>query len=107
MNSIEDILGKEELDKVLADNSLTLVDFYASWCAPCKMQTPLLIEFNQEMAGKVKIIKIDVDQNPELANKYSVESIPTIILFKNGKKKEKTVGLTTKATLSEMLIKYL
>ncbi|MBE7081464.1 MAG: thioredoxin [Clostridiales bacterium] len=107
MNSIEDILGKEELDKVLADNSLTLVDFYASWCAPCKMQTPLLIEFNQEMAGKVKIIKIDVDQNPELANKYSVESIPTIILFQNGKEKEKTVGLTTKATLSEMLIKYL
>ncbi len=107
MNSIEDILGKEELDKVLVNNSLTLVDFYASWCAPCKMQTPLLIEFNQEMAGKVKIIKIDVDQNPELANKYSVESIPTIILFQNGKEKEKTVGLTTKATLSEMLIKYL
>ena len=91
MNSIEDILGKEELDKVLVNNSLTLVDFYASWCAPCKMQTPLLIEFNQEMAGKVKIIKIDVDQNPELANKYSVESIPTIILFQNGKEKEKTV----------------
>ena len=107
MNSIEDILGKEELDKVLVNNSLTLVDFYASWCAPCKMQTPLLIEFNQEMSGKVKIIKIDVDQNPELANKYSVESIPTIILFQNGKEKEKTVGLTTKATLSEMLIKYL
>ncbi len=107
MNSIEDILGKEELDKVLINNSLTLVDFYASWCAPCKMQTPLLIEFNQEMAGKIKIIKIDVDQNPELANKYSVESIPTIILFQNGKEKEKTVGLTTKATLSEMLIKYL
>ncbi len=107
MNSIEDILGKEELDKVLINNSLTLVDFYASWCAPCKMQTPLLIEFNEEVAGKVKIIKVDVDQNPEIANKYNVQMVPTIILFQNGKEKEKTVGLTTKATLSEMLIKYL
>ncbi len=107
MNSIEDILGSDELDKVLLNNSLTLVDFYASWCAPCKMQTPLLIEFNEEMTGKVKIIKVDVDQNPEIANKYSVQSIPTIILFQNGEEKEKTVGLTAKATLSEMLIKYL
>ena len=107
MNSIEEILGKEELEKVLLNNSLTLVDFYASWCVPCKMQTPLLLEFNEEMAGKVKIIKVDVDQNPELANKFGVQSIPTIILFQNGEQKEKTVGLTTKATLSEILIKYL
>ncbi len=107
MNSIEEILGKEELEKVLLNNSLTLVDFYASWCAPCKMQTPVLVEFNKEMAEKVKIVKVDVDQNPEIANKYSVQSIPTLILFQNGEQKEKTVGLTAKPTLSEILIKYL
>ena len=107
MNSIEDILGKEEFNKVLQSNSLALVDFYASWCAPCKMQTPILIEFGEEIDGKVKIIKVDVDQNPEIANEYKVQSIPTIVLFQNGEEKEKTVGLTTKATLSKMLIKYL
>ncbi len=107
MTSIEEILGKEEFDHVLRENGLTLVDFYASWCAPCKMQTPILIEFGEEMDDKVRIIKVDVDQNPEIANKYSVQSIPTIILFQNGEQKEKTVGLTAKATLSEMLIKYL
>ena len=107
MTGIEEILGKEEFDHAISESSLTLVDFYASWCAPCKMQTPILIEFGEEMDYKVKIIKVDVDQNPEIANKYSVQSIPTIILFQNGKQKEKTVGLTAKATLSEMLIKYL
>ena len=71
------------------------------------MQTPILVEFGEEMDGKVKIIKVDVDQNPEIANRYGVQSIPTIILFQNGEQKEKTVGLTAKATLSEMLIKYL
>ena len=107
MTGIEEILGKEEFDHAISENGLTLVDFYASWCAPCKMQTPILIEFGEEMDGKVRIIKVDVDQNPEIANKYSVQSIPTIILFQNGEQKEKTVGLTAKATLSEMLIKYL
>ncbi len=107
MNSIEEVLGTDEFEKVLLANDLTLVDFYASWCAPCKMQTPILIEFSEEMDKKVKIIKVDVDQNPELANKYSVQSIPTIILFQNQEQKEKTVGLTAKANLSEMLIKYL
>jgi len=107
MNSIEEVLGTDEFEKVLLANDLTLVDFYASWGAPCKMQTPILIEFSEEMDKKVKIIKVDVDQNPELANKYSVQSIPTIILFKKKEQKEKTVGLTAKANLSEMLIKYL
>ena len=107
MNGIEEVLGIEEFEKVIKENALTLVDFYASWCTPCKMQTPILVEFKEAMERKVKLIKVDVDQNPEIANKYKVHMLPTIVLFQSGKEKEKAVGLTAKATLSEILIKYL
>lgn len=107
MNNIDEILGKTEFLEVLNSNTLVLADFYASWCGPCKLQTPILAEFQKEMEKKIKIIKIDVDQNPDLANLYDVQSIPTLVIFSQGEYKEKTVGLTAKATLSEMLIKYL
>ena len=107
MNSIEEVLGFEEFEKVIKDNTLTLVDFYASWCTPCKMQTPILVEFQEATERKVKLIKVDVDQNPEIANKYKVQMLPTILLFQNGEEKEKAVGLTAKSTLSEIIIKYL
>ena len=107
MTNIEEILGLDEFKKVIKENNLLLADFYASWCAPCKMQTPILAEFQAETLGKVKVVKIDVDQNPELASKFSVQSIPSLLLFKNGELKQKTVGLTAKATLSEMLIKHI
>ena len=105
--NIEEILGVDEFNKAIKENLLVLADFYASWCAPCKMQTPILVEFQEEMAGKLKVVKVDVDQNPELASKFSVQSIPTLILFKGGELKQKTVGLSAKAMLSEMLIKYI
>ena len=105
--NIEEILGVDEFNKAIKENLLVLADFYASWCAPCKMQTPILAEFQEEMAGKLKVVKVDVDQNPELASKFSVQSIPTLILFKGGELKQKTVGLSAKAMLSEMLIKYI
>ena len=107
MMNIEEILGLDEFNKVIKENTLVLADFYASWCTPCKMQAPILAEFYEEMDKKVKIIKIDVDQNPELASKFGVQSIPTLILFKGGQIKEKTVGLSAKAMLSEMLIKHI
>ena len=107
MTNIEEILGLDEFRKVIKENKLLLADFYASWCAPCKMQTPILAEFQAETLGKVKVVKIDVDQNPELASKFSVQSIPSLLLFKNGELKQKNVGLTAKAMLSEMLIKYI
>ena len=89
MGNIEEVLDLTEFNGLLKENKLILIDFYASWCAPCKMQMPILIEFKQEMDKKVKIIKVDVDQNPEIANKYKVQMVPTIILFQNKIEKEK------------------
>ena len=107
MSNIDDIFTKDQLKEIINSSTPTLVDFYATWCGPCKMQTPILHEFKEELGNKVNIVKVDVDQNPELASEYAVQSIPTLIMFKNGGLKEKMVGLTTKATLSEMLIKLL
>ena len=107
MSNIDEIFTKDQLKEIINSITPTLVDFYATWCGPCKMQTPILHEFKEELGNKVNIVKVDVDQNPELASEYAVQSIPTLIMFKNGQLKEKMVGLTTKATLSEMLIKLL
>ena len=94
-------------EEVLKSNIPVLVDFFATWCAPCKMQAPVLYEFKKEMGDKIMVAKVDVDQNPGLASQYGVFSIPTLMVFKGGEMKEKSVGLSSKANLSEMVIKYL
>lgn len=106
MSEILEVLSKEEFNEILKNNKLVLVDFYATWCGPCKMQSPILHEFNEEVSDKVEIIKLDVDQTPDIAREFGILSIPTLLLFNDGKQVEKSVGLTTKSQLSEMLIKY-
>ncbi len=71
---------------------VTLVDFWAPWCGPCKMIAPILDELAGEMNGKAKFVKMNVDENPEVAGQYGIMSIPTLILFKNGKPEGKIVG---------------
>lgn len=73
-------------------NGLVLVDFWATWCGPCKMIAPVLEELDQELAGKVNIVKVDVDQNQETASQFGIMSIPTLLLFKDGEQVDKTVG---------------
>ncbi|MBO5851070.1 MAG: thioredoxin [Clostridia bacterium] len=84
-----------------------LVDFWAPWCSPCRMQSPILEELATELNGKVVIAKLNVDECESLALKYGVNSIPCLMVFKDGELKEQSVGLTSKAELSAMLIKYL
>lgn len=84
-----------------------LVDFYALWCTPCKMLAPVLNELADELKGKISFCKVNVDENEKTAYKYSVESIPTIMVFVGGNVKERASGLKSKAQLSEILIKYL
>lgn len=88
---------------VLQSEIPVLVDFYADWCGPCKMMSPILEELSQEFEGKVKIVKINVDNNPELSSEYGVMSIPNMIIFENGKQKENIVGARSKQDIIKSL----
>jgi len=84
-------------------NGVTLVDFFAEWCGPCKMITPIVARLSQSFAGKAKIAKIDIDKSPEVTTDFEVTSIPTLILFKDGKEVKRIVGLRDEETLKSMI----
>jgi len=84
-----------------------LVDFWATWCGPCKAIAPVLDELSSEYEGKARIVKIDVDQNPNLAAQYGIRSIPTLFMFKNGEKVDATMGMQPKAQLTAPINKHL
>jgi thioredoxin 1 len=86
---------------------VTLVDFWATWCRPCKLQAPIIEEVNNIMAGKASICKLDVDQSPNISQMYNVQSIPTIIIFKDGKAVSQFIGLTEKEQLIDELNKFI
>lgn len=86
---------------------LILVDFWAAWCMPCKMIAPILNEIASEMNDKVTIGKLNVDENPKMAQKYGVRSIPTLIIFKNGREIERIIGVKNKSAIIQTLKKYL
>lgn len=87
-------------------SGVVLADFWAPWCGPCKMIAPVLEELDQELGDKVKIVKIDVDENQETAGKFGVMSIPTLIVFKDGQAVDKVVGFQPKEALAELLSKH-
>src|SRR5690554_735727 len=80
-----------------------LIDFHAEWCGPCKVQSPILADLAKEFAGKVKVIKIDVDKNREVANRFQIRSVPTLVVFKNGLLLWRQSGLTDKPQLLKVL----
>jgi thioredoxin 1 len=84
-------------------SGLVLVDFWAPWCGPCKMIAPVLEELDSEIGEKVKIVKLDVDENQETASKFGVMSIPTLIVLKDGEVVDKVVGFQPKEALAERL----
>jgi thioredoxin 1 len=85
---------------------VVLADFWAPWCGPCKMIAPVLEELDSEMGDKVKIVKLDVDENQETAAKFGVMSIPTLLVFKNGEVVDKVVGFQPKDALASVLEKH-
>ena len=89
--------------EVLKADQPVLVDFWAPWCGPCKAITPVLEEISKNYEGKLKIVKCNVDDNPATPSNYGIRAIPTLILFKEGEKKEQIVGMVQKAKLEEAI----
>ena len=96
------ILGKDNFNDTIA-NGVTLVDFWAELCGPCRMQLPILEEVSEEIGEKATVGKINVDHELELAQRFGVQSIPTLILFKDGEIVDKMVGVQAKETLFDKI----
>ena len=97
-------LDEGTFDQALRDSNVpVLVDFWATWCAPCRMIAPVLEEIAEEQAEAVRIVKVGVDNNPELSNRFRIRNIPTLLFFKGGELKDQVVGLTSKADLISRL----
>ncbi len=90
-------------EEVLDNEGLSVVDFWAEWCGPCRKMTPIIDELSDEMDGKVKIGKVNVDENQEISLKYGIRSIPTILFIKGGEVVDKLVGTSSKDFLKEKI----
>ena len=89
--------------ELLQDEKLVIVDFWAVWCGPCRMLSPVLDEVEEEMADKITVVKVNVDDADEIAMKYRIMSIPTLLFFKNGQVVDKTVGAMPKNLLIDKI----
>jgi thioredoxin 1 len=97
-------VGEGNFDQeVMKANTPVVVDFFATWCGPCKMMAPVLDAFAGEYAGKIKFAKVDVDNNGELAMKYQITGVPTLVIFKGGEQVDSIVGMVPPATLKARL----
>jgi thioredoxin 1 len=103
-----DVLTDSTFEEEVAGADVAMVvDFWAEWCGPCRMVAPVLAQIATENAGKVRIWKLNVDDNPEAARRYQVMSIPTLIVFKDGMAKKRIVGAKPKAALLDDLAEFL
>ena len=94
-------------EEVISANKLVLVDLYATWCTPCKALAPVLVELADKYADKIKVVKVNVDEEESIAAKFGIASIPTVIFFKNGQTAASFVGLRSASEIEKMIEKLL
>ncbi len=94
---------KANFDSIINDTKPVIIDFHALWCGPCKAQSPILKDLAAELGDRVRVIKIDVDQNPSIAGRYQIQSVPTLMIFKSGVVKYKQSGVHTRQQLIGVL----
>lgn len=102
---MELILNNNNFDETIK-NGVVLLDFWATWCGPCKMLAPNVEEIAKEYEGRAVVGKVDVDENPDLAERFGIMSIPALFVFVNGEVKEKLIGYRLKMQIAEVLDKY-
>src|SRR6059036_4162006 len=91
---------------VLKSDQPVLVDFWAAWCAPCRMLAPTVESVAEKYAGSARVVKLNVDDNPSVSQRYGIKGIPTLILFKGGREEERVVGATSKESISRLIDKH-
>lgn len=94
-------------NEVMNSKVPVVVDFWASWCGPCKMLSPVMEQVSEELSGKAKFVKVNVDENPVAANQYRIASIPTVMIFKDGKKINTLVGFRPKNEIKSAIEQYI
>lgn len=103
---VKDVSDSNFETEVLQSDRPVLVDFWAAWCAPCRMIAPTVAQVAEKYADTARVVKLNVDENPNVPQKYGIKGIPTLIMFKNGKEEERVVGATTKEAIARMIDKH-
>jgi thioredoxin 1 len=99
-------MSNEKFKEIINSEIPVLVDFSAEWCGPCKMMKPILNDLKSQMGERVRIIKIDVDQNPAIASAYAIQGVPTLMVFKQGKMEWRQSGVLSASELSKIIARY-
>lgn len=107
MSTAAQVTDSSFKQEVLDSDVPVLVDFWAPWCGPCRMVAPVVDEISEQYKGQIKVVKVNTDENPQVASQYGIRSIPTLMIFKDGVKVDMVVGAVPKTTLASTLEKYL
>uniref|UniRef100_A0A2P2ILS4 Thioredoxin mMitochondrial-type n=1 Tax=Rhizophora mucronata TaxID=61149 RepID=A0A2P2ILS4_RHIMU len=106
LDQVQEVTDSSWDKLVMSSDTPVLVEFWAPWCGPCRIIAPVIEELAKEHAGKIACYKVNTDQSPNIANKYGIRSIPTVLFFKNGERKQSVIGAVPKTTLSGAIEKY-